>query len=154
MRSTSFKTQSSSKGFTLLEILIVVVIIAILAAIALPSYLTYVVRTQRGEALRVANEITAMLGRHQAVTYRYDRTPSGAVIDTALLTGMGLDRAPVETSATQTHSIVFATPPTATAYRLDITRVDTRDPNCVTMTLSSTGARTASPGSVAECWTH
>ena len=38
------------KGFTLIEVMIVVVVLAVLAAIALPSYTDYVVRSKLSEA--------------------------------------------------------------------------------------------------------
>lgn len=50
------------KGFTLIELMIVVVIIGVLAAIAVPQYLNYVTRAQVSEAITLGAGMKATLG--------------------------------------------------------------------------------------------
>jgi type IV pilus assembly protein PilE len=50
LKGIDMKRKENSKGFTLVELMIVVAIVAILVALALPSYTRYVRKANRGEA--------------------------------------------------------------------------------------------------------
>ncbi|HFX6246151.1 pilin [Acinetobacter baumannii] len=48
---------NAQKGFTLIELMIVVAIIGILAAIAIPAYQDYIARSQMSEALNLSDSL-------------------------------------------------------------------------------------------------
>ncbi len=50
------------RGFTLIELMIVVAIIGILAAIAIPQYQDYIARSQVGEALSLMDGLKTPIG--------------------------------------------------------------------------------------------
>ena len=54
------------KGFTLIELMIVVAIIGILAAIAIPAYQDYTIRAQVTEGLNLASPIKAAIAEYYA----------------------------------------------------------------------------------------
>jgi type IV pilus assembly protein PilA len=56
------------KGFTLIELMIVVAIIGILAAIAIPAYQDYTIRAQVTEGLNLASDLKAAVGEVYADT--------------------------------------------------------------------------------------
>ena len=55
------KARNSKKGFTLIELMVVVAIIAILAALAIPAYLSYKDSAKAGVAKNAINEIVNAL---------------------------------------------------------------------------------------------
>ena len=68
----------ASHGFTLIELMIVVAIVAILAAVALPSYQSYVVRTQRAAATSCLAEMAQFMERVYTTNLRYDQNNGAA----------------------------------------------------------------------------
>ncbi|WP_188248923.1 pilin [Stenotrophomonas maltophilia] len=77
----------NQKGFTLIELMIVVAIIAILAAIALPAYQDYVVKSRVSEAMVLADGLKAVvadnaaqadtnLGKGATLTSAADKSPN------------------------------------------------------------------------------
>ncbi len=53
----NYKNRNSNKGFTLVELIIVVAIIAVLAAVLAPQYLRYVERARQSNDLQIATNL-------------------------------------------------------------------------------------------------
>ena len=73
------KFNLTQKGFTLLELMIVVAVIAILAAIAYPSYQESVRRTKREDMKASLTEITSQIQRYKIANFKVTGATAGDV---------------------------------------------------------------------------
>lgn len=161
IRPSSKWPHAAASGFTLLELTIAVAIIAILAAIAVPSYRTYVVRTNRAAAEACLSQYASYMERFYATNLQYNRIPAnpGAATGTAnplvgTTPSLTLDCAgPSQTGNNYTIIVPAAS---ATGYTIQATPIHAqlrRDTQCGTLTLNQIGTRTRSgTGSLAQCW--
>jgi type IV pilus assembly protein PilA len=99
----------AQKGFTLIELMIVVAIIGILAAIALPAYQNYIKRAAYSEV------VNGMAPVQTAITVCYQETSSLAACDTEGELGITLPSAQgtgalAKIELTTTTAIITATP--------------------------------------------
>lgn len=133
-----------SRGFTLMELMIVVAIIAILAAIAVPTYVTYITKTRRTAATACLSEYANYMERYYTTNLRYDQdtsaTPVANTISNATL-GCG--------ATTQTgdyYTYQFASTPALSQSTYKILAVPqgvqaSRDTQCGTLAIDQSGQR-------------
>lgn len=144
--------RNAEKGFTLIELMIVVVIIAILAAIAIPAYQEYIFRSRRAEAQSLLNEAAAREERWRAQNGKYmtESTPT----DIAKLKLPQVDKSE---NGYYTLGIAVAVAGDDGGYTLTATRAGPQasDTKCGDFTLDATGKKgmvADKPGTVADCW--
>lgn len=68
MENESSTVNAMQKGFSLIELMIVVAIIAILATIAMPAYQTFIARSQASEAMLLAGGLKTVVAEAYATT--------------------------------------------------------------------------------------
>jgi type IV pilus assembly protein PilE len=138
-----------TRGFTLIELMVVVAIIAILAAIAYPSYSRYAFRTRRGEAHEMLMRVAAAQERDFTNFNAYASGITGTDD-----TDLGFSSADSENGS---YTITTAKGSTgdSQSYKLTATPkgVQASD-SCGKLELTNTGVKTApdDTGTNGKCW--
>ena len=137
------KYSTNAKGFTLIEVMIVVAIVGILSAIALPSYQQYIIRAKRADAKTVLLSGAQWLERYRSSNFKYPPD------DTSFPANLQLSPA----SGTKMYDITLVT--SDTNFTLTATPTSTwTDAVCGNLTLTNLGVKGQSvvSGDVATCW--
>lgn len=134
-----------SRGFSLIELLIVIAIVGILSAIAIPAYTHYITGTRRAAAEACLANFASYMERYHATNMDYSL---------AALPTLGCASA----QNTGDHYGYSLADDSATAYTLQAkpTGVQaTRDAQCGNLSITQSGQRGASGSAgVAGCWSH
>lgn len=128
--------RNHERGFTLIELMVVVAIIAILAAIAYPSYQAQVRKSRRAAA---ASFLMQVAGRQQQRMLDV-RSYASALADLNL-------SLPSEMTGHYTVAVVVGAAPPSFTLKATAVGMQAADPGCGELTLTNTGVK-----SPTQCW--
>ncbi|MGI4847915.1 MAG: type IV pilin protein [Janthinobacterium lividum] len=133
------------RGFTLIELMIVVVIVGILAAVALPNYNEYVRRGRRSDAMSALTSGAQALERYYTENMSYNVPVTPSTLRTALVpaTSTGGFYTIAWSNVSATTWTLTATPVVGSAQAND---------KCGSFSLTNTGVKGVSASTVANCW--
>lgn len=139
------RRDQGARGFTLIELMVVVAIVAILAAIAFPSYQDSVRKSKRGQAKADLVELAQRAERFHTVNNTY----VGFAIPSADAVSPRTAGAPVAYEV----ALAASTPNTFTLTATP-TNAQVADVLCMTLSIDQLGqkGRTGNSSTVAECW--
>lgn len=145
----------NSRGFSLMELLIVVAIIGVLAAIAYPAYTNHIVKTKRGAAKSFLTQVATKQEQYYLDNKEYtdDLTKLGYPADPFFV-----DKNSNVAGATSAGAIykIEGTQTAVSNFTLTATPVNaqaTQDTVCANLTLTNRGQKGISgSGSVSDCW--
>jgi len=132
----------TSRGMTLIELMIVIVIVAVLASIAVPSYRQYVLRSHRTEAKAALMNVAAA----QEKFYLQNNTYTDNLSD-APPTGLGIPG----TTEHGYYTIAIDAGADATAFAVTATPAggQAADTHCASFSIDQAGVKTATND---DCW--
>lgn len=130
------------KGFTLIELMIVVVIVAFLTTVALPTYRNFIVRTNRAEAVADLSELASWLERQYTIFGSYN-DPSMPVLPFSTTPRSGNTKYNITLTSTTPSTYLLTSSPIGGQL--------TDDTNCGILTLSNTSKKCILVGSGSVC---
>lgn len=133
----------NTKGFTLIELMIVVAIVAILAAIAIPNYQRYILQSHRTDAINALMDLASRESRFYTRNNAYTDNMVDLGYATTPTVSIGGGRYTLSASAVPTTMFTLTAAPTTTGGQ----DTDT----CGTYTYTDLGVK-KSAGTLSSCW--
>ena len=144
--------KKNSAGFTLIELMIVVVIVAVLLTVALPAYQNSVIKSNRSAARGVLMNVLSREEQYFINNKVYTVNLSSIGLPASYYIDNQAEEVAVGDSVYKIELINLST---FTGVQAIPQNVQVKDTNCKTLTLSRTGAKTASgnfSSDPSQCW--